>query len=460
MIAHTKTRSQKNPSHQLSRTWWLNTWASALTLMVGMMVSGPVSAAPLVPIEITLVDNNATFYGTFQSHNQKIVSNDYGIFMTHIRTRNESFTAQQWRLSRSTNGGQSFTTVYEATHATNPPAIETDSQGNIYLVRADFIGDNASLYKFSPQNDFTQPVITTIAFKAGDKYSMMIDDPNNRLYFYVNTDWFHIVGLDGSIQRTVRLHREGEVADLVYPHLAMGDDGVLHTAWTSQRHDRYLYWDIHHMITPDGGATWKNLDGTILRPRIVSDHGGPALRITLDDEFDSHTWLSNFMVKDGKVHFVYWAQAPANRQHYMRYNVQTGAREIDHQPEFRGDLLSLRGLDGFFASRPDQPGSPLYYVSNIGNTLACLVSHDNGTTWYDFARDNMAFLGLYSIGGCRKISDDGYILGSFTATGYNPERVYFFKINTNPPEPTPTARPTATPTEVTANGTHSRITLR
>jgi len=407
---------------------------------------GVATAAPLVPIEITLVDNNATFYGTFQSHNQKIVSNDYGIFMTHIRTRNESFTAQQWRLSRSTNGGESFTTVYEATHATNPPAIETDSQGNIYLVRGDFLDNNAYLYKFSPQNNFTQPTITTIPRVGADKYSMMIDEPNSRLFFFSKYDWFNVIGFDGSIQRTVRLHRDGDVADLVYPHLAMGAGGVLHLAWTSQKIGIYLYWDIHHMITPDGGATWKNLDGSTLRPRIVTDHNGPAQRITLDDEFESHTWLSNFMVKDGKVHFVYLAQAPANRQHYMRYNAQTGAREIDRQPDFKGDVLPLRGLDGFFASCSDQPGSPLYYVSFAVSTLGCLVCYDNGTTWNDFAWGGATFPGTYSIGGCREITDDGYILGSFTATGYNPERVYFFKINTNPPELTPTPTSTARPT--------------
>lgn len=57
----------------------------------------------LTAVETVLVDNNATGYATFQSHNQKVVSNKNGIFMTHIHSRNESFTAQQWRLSRSTD---------------------------------------------------------------------------------------------------------------------------------------------------------------------------------------------------------------------------------------------------------------------------------------------------------------------------------------------------------------------
>lgn len=85
-------------------------------------------------IETVCVDDQATGYGTFQSHNQKVVSNRNGIFMTHIRTRNEAFTAQQWRLSRSIDGGQSFVTLYEDTHATGPPVLETDEDDNVYLV--------------------------------------------------------------------------------------------------------------------------------------------------------------------------------------------------------------------------------------------------------------------------------------------------------------------------------------
>lgn len=32
-------------------------------------------------VELVCVDDKATGYGTFQSHNQKVVSNEHGIFM-------------------------------------------------------------------------------------------------------------------------------------------------------------------------------------------------------------------------------------------------------------------------------------------------------------------------------------------------------------------------------------------
>src|SRR5690348_16251826 len=62
-------------------------------------------ATELAPIELTLIDDHAIGYGTFQSHNQKVVSNANGIFMTHLRQANKEYTAQTWRLSRSGDGG-------------------------------------------------------------------------------------------------------------------------------------------------------------------------------------------------------------------------------------------------------------------------------------------------------------------------------------------------------------------
>src|SRR5689334_24821614 len=115
-----------------------------LISLLGTAIS-PAGDAGLTRIEMTCVDPAATGYGTFQSHNQKVVANQRGIFMTHIRTRNEAYTAQQWRLSWSRDGGRNFKTLYEATDATNPPVIETDDEDNIYLIRPDFVDGHAYL---------------------------------------------------------------------------------------------------------------------------------------------------------------------------------------------------------------------------------------------------------------------------------------------------------------------------
>jgi hypothetical protein len=393
-------------------------------------------------VEPVCVDREATGYATFQSHNQKVVSNRHGIFMTHIRSRNADYTAQMWRLLRSTDGGKTFETLREETNATNPPAIETDADGVIYMVRPDFLDGNAYLYRFSPDSDFREPVVTAILGGSAGKYALLYDTQRRQLYYFPNNETLHVIAPDGAIRQSVRLTRAGPNAMLMYPLLSLSGDGQLHAAWTTQKHGIYLYWDIHHAVSPDAGASWKNLDGTALPLPITVDDTGPSLRITADDEFECHTWLSSFMVKEGKVHFLYEAQCKPPRQHYVRYDVATGRRDGDIQPAFGGKTISLMGLDGFFASRSDRPGSPLYCVGQDKGHVACLVSEDNGGTWRDYARSDEKF-GAYSIGGCREVTDDGYVIGSFTDQVSSPasltrdSKVYFFRIKAIPAAPGP-----------------------
>jgi len=390
-------------------------------------------SAGLRAVELVCVDDEAIGYATFQSHNQKVVSNGHGIFITHLRTRNSAYTAQTWRLSRSTDGGRTFSTVHEAVHATNPPVLETDDEGNVYLIRPDFQDGNAYLYRFLAENEFRDPPVTTIPGGSAGKFAMFFDKERKQIYYFAHNNTFHVVGLDGTVRNTRQLIQAGEHAVLQYPQLGMDRAGALHAAWTTQKHGEYLYWDIHHMVSPNGGASWRGLDGEALSPPVIADEGGRALRISLDDEFEVHTWLSSFLVKEGKAHFVYQAQTKPPRQHYTRFDVATGRCDVHLQPEFRGKTARLQGLDGFFATSSDGGSQPLYFLMQDSGHVACLKSHDNGETWHDFAKSEETF-SIYSLGGCREISDDGYILGTFTdqhGSNLTPDRkskVYFFRI--------------------------------
>lgn len=385
-------------------------------------------SAGLAVFELTLVDGDATMYATFQSHNQKVVQNDNGIFITHIRTRNDAYTAQQWRLSRSVDGGKTFTVVYEDTDATNPPVLETDENNVVYLIRPDFIDGNAYLYRFSPDDDYAEPVISTIPGGSAGKYAMCYDRERKKLYYSPWGHTFYAIGLDGTVSSKLLMFRNGPNAAPQYPVFCMGGDSTIHMGYTTVKHGEYLYWSAHHLESPDGGNSWQTMGGTSITGFPVNvDDTGPSDLISLDTELNAHTWLSSMLAKDEKMHFMYDAQSPFNTEHYMRYNDGTGQREIDADFEEAGQTIGLKGLSGYFAADPSTPGSTLYSIGWSSGRVGCLASDDNGETWYDYALTTSTFHG-YSLGGCREITADGYILGYFTDVGTDPARVIFFKI--------------------------------
>ena len=150
------------------------------------------------------------------------------------------------------------------------------------------------------------------------------------------------------------------------------------------------------------------------------------------------------LIKDGKAHFLYNAAMQPARQHHVRIDIATGMREVDHRdPSLKGETLALFGLDGFFAADTSKPGSPLSCIAREvrGFRIACLISRDNGTTWHDYAvsekfreGDSAEFNQPYATGGCRSITSDGYIIGSFTELEGSEMKkvrggkVWFFKI--------------------------------
>lgn len=402
-----------------------------LVLAFGLAASAAAGEIGLAEVRLTLLDAEATGYATFQSHNQKVAANANGIFTTHIRSRNEAFTAQQWRLSRSLDGGATFETLYESVDATNPPAIETDAAGNLYLVRSDFVDGSASLYRFRADDGYAQPTVTRIPGASAGKYCMNLDETRGRLYYFAWGRSLFVLDLDGSLLERQELTVDGANAGPQYPLSFLDPSGVLHAAWTTQKLGVYLYWDIHYMASDDGARSWRRMDGTPLQIPLPVDDSGPSDRITLDDEFEVHSWLSNLLVKDGKAHFAYAALADSWRQHYVRYDLAAAARDVDLFPIFEGEEIRLASLDGFFASRAGLPEAPLYYVSSAGGRLGCLASDDNGETWYDYAVSEESW-NPYSIGGARELTADGAIIGTFTDFQATEDRdlsqVHFFRI--------------------------------
>lgn len=412
----------------------INSHRMKLHVLLVLSLCGITSAAPLA-IETTLVDADALSYGTFQSNNQKVVRNSRGIFMTHLHSRNEKYTAQQWRLSWSKDGGKTFQTLYEATGATNPPVLETDSADNLYIGRPDWVSTEVLLCRFLAADDYREPHITRVPKTAAGKYSMEIDEKRGQVCYFSHSGWFIRFGLDGALRSSTFLLKSGTTAVQEYTHLHLAGDGTLHVAWTSLNIPKHLYWGIHHLQSSDGGETWRAFTTKNLALPILADETGKSDRITLDDEFEVSTWLSNFLTKDGKAHFLYAARTDPLRQHHVRYDIATGERDIDHQPKLSGEKLALNGLDGFFATRSAEPGSPLFCIAHDERStrITCLRSDDNGATWHDHALSE-PFGHPYAIGGCREVTPDGFIIGSFTdvtdekKNGGACGRVHFFRI--------------------------------
>ena len=315
--------------------------------------------------------------------------------------------------------------------ATNPPAIEADAAGNLYLVRSDFVDGSASLYRFPAGGDFSQPSVSRIPGGSAGKYCMNLDEARGRLYYFTWGRSLFVLGLDGAVLERQQLTVDGDNAGPQYPLSFLDPSGALHAAWTTLQHGVYMYWDIHYMASDDGARSWRRMDGAPLEIPVAVDDTGPTDRITLDDEFEVHTWLSNLLVKDGKAHFAYAAQAESWRQHYVHYDLATGERDVDLYPTFEGEEIRLASLDGFFASRATLPEAPLYYVSRAGGRLGCLASDDNGETWYDYAVSEESW-NPYSIGGARELTADGAIVGTFTdfrlEDGRDVSQVHFFRI--------------------------------
>ncbi|HEX4924613.1 MAG TPA: hypothetical protein VFV50_11025, partial [Bdellovibrionales bacterium] len=157
-------------------------------------------------------------------------------------------------------------------------------------------------------------------------------------------------------------------------------------------------------------------------------------RITLDDEFNVHTWLWTFLIRNQRAHFFYQAQTAPPRQHYVRFNTVTGAKELDIYPDWGGTTIKLQNLDGFCATGTATQN--MYCVSRTKeNKLGSIFTADNGSTWQDYAMAGEAARIKTQIGGYRRLTYDGYVVGTYTEYDAQPAgapvSVKFFRIKTS-----------------------------
>jgi hypothetical protein len=374
------------------------------------------------------------------------VANSNGIFMTYLDT-SPDVGANIWRLARSTDGGQTFTTVYQGSDLTRAPAMETDENNNIYLGYTTY-ATSMHFARFSATTGYTAPdlVQTYNGVQCASKYAMAYDRP--RQQFYIATQYGQVLTVDksGNLLRNQQVFTThvGN-SSTQYPNLFVDSVGVLHRAETTADVNSYIpYETIRYLKSTDGGNTWQSMGGAAITIPTSPEPTGPSTMINLVDEVIRKTWLSSMYFKSGKAHFAYHTYNPANpgqlgnppaiaeRQHYMRFDGSTGGREIDSWTswgQWGCTNLAIWAQDGLFASDLANPSGPLYFVGTTASgNLAAIISLDNGTNWQDYATapSGLGLSSIYSVGGSRGLTPDGKVIGSFTAVRNGTQRTYFY----------------------------------
>jgi len=135
-------------------------WGMAVVVAAGVM-AGP-AAGQVAEIEMAPVP----FGVPFQSHNQKVVQNAHGIFAT--RDGGEVY--------RSTNGGSSFSLIYDANIDVKPPTLETDENDNLYVIYPESADRRTRFVRFDA-GSYTSPAVstTTSASYSASKFASFYD---------------------------------------------------------------------------------------------------------------------------------------------------------------------------------------------------------------------------------------------------------------------------------------------
>lgn len=462
-----------------------------LSALAWSMAGSPASAQ-LQPITFTPLDAHTTSgYATYGSHNQKVLVNQYGIFVAYLHQYGEPVPGtekMQWRLQRSVDGGASFTTIDQSpdiylpgNEYTYPPVLETDNAGNVYMLRqSPGVLAPAFLRIYRASQNFAPTQLAVIPNSCSQKYSMLLDEARGQIYYVAHTYhgapvlpdnsyapmWFYVIGLDGTAIRDYRLTQRCTpgagcvLADASYPQLALDEQGVVYVAWSNvsgNSSGTFEHYSSYVMKSQNGGVSWQTLSGTLLSLPVVADGPGWATLISDAAELgvNQSKMLWGMLVKQGKLHFAY-RNSGTTHQRYVRIDTATGQRDVNLTGwSGAGGTIHLNGLDGF-CTAVDAVDNTVYCVGRRqednqpgvdGDRLGVLVSHDNGQTWQDFATSEHFGIKPYSITGPREIRD-GQIVGMFTLSQGANQTVHFFRI----PLTSPTTQRLHTVAVTTSNG--------
>ncbi|GEM_PF-3514880 len=417
---------------------------------------------------------NWAFYATFASSYQRMVSNRYGIFATFLHPDpNETNLRGSWTLQRSVDGGATFTPILSGPDD-KAPAVETDPEGTIYLLVNPPIVDTSvaesAFYRLAPEFDFKGPIIRKPIprMRAIAKMTMLYDPERKQIYAASGGGTSHFAVLDQNgelIHGPVRMVRmgtnefgvKGPFVDI--PVLSLSNTGDLVYGWSSGfssriDHDncgeaRHVRVSVHMVLSTDGGVTWRTPLGNpiptdletqeVSEPPIYTDGSYPET-VNLPEEWNFDPFFESIFARGSRLHLAYRSlPVVGERQYYVRFtsSPETGAWVEDRRisPEWAATqnsidvVFSEADSHGFFVSDGEDPNSTIFFAGRSReNRIVVIGSDDDGDTWYDVAESDILDERYYFIGGCRRLTSDGCIIGAYTDRKPRPYRVKFFKI--------------------------------
>jgi hypothetical protein len=407
----------------------------------GWAFNSPAPVAKTNPLQFLPLDFNGLGYSTFQDHNKKILKTDYGLFAAYNKTANGTYTSQTWNLVRSTDDGLSWSIIHTDSCYYGPPCMDVDSGGNIYLINDDTSTSSELLIFSAPL--FGAPSSHAITSVVAGKHSMILDEANDRIYYFKANRYMNILNMSGTELSVVEVLQDGVNGYCQYPFFTKDDSGSVYFAWVTDKvGGPILYRNIMYITTRDNGVTWEQPDGTTLTLPVTADEAGLGTRISLDADVLVNKFLSGFNFANDKLHAVYWLDSSPNKQRHVRINPLTGIVESTTDQIF-GVNGSINSFDGQIVKSETDGTSgspqPIYFISSIfaNKKMAYSVSTDNGATWAAYGENDDPVLNrVYSVNSISKVQD-GKIYGTFTlvpswATTYYEQYsgfVYLFQLS-------------------------------
>ena len=388
--------------------------------------------------------------------------------------------ANTMNVDRSTDGGTTFSHVLQikvGSHAA--PSLETDSAGDVYAIVGS-IGapDGVWVYRM-PAGNWASPVLAgTLRNGYSDKTSSGYDPAgqsaaNGGTLWMIRAGNIPIAGhnesyinrmaangwgggaintqcTSGSQQNCYLGIADEDTGPLVpaaangayaqYPEIYFDRSGSCPTgqsapcdlalmAWTESTFANTSgYYDIHYIVSADGGQTWYGKDGRISRWPILSGDDGNSWQLLASSEYNSGgnsysndaNWLANIYVQDGHLFFFYRHQGSSGLLRRVTPtwtgSGYTMANDVGPVTVRLGD-----GNQGAFFSGYGTAGSRIFLTGRFGSgpQVRTVSSVDGGQNWSTYASDAFVPSYAYSVSGGHGLGPGGQVIGAYTDQASN-----------------------------------------